>query len=199
MNMLFSGFDYDHWLFTAIPLFMVAVILWQTRNGRRIVPSLFWLVAGLQVFSLLMGGFLYALALRASQFGRYLFSMHNNLVLSQGWEQMQTVLAGWIAAVLLMGMLWYLFLKRGRGEMLDSIDVATIMLGAVAVGWPSTFIFLAISFALTVLGMIVLIIFRKKSINDRLIVTPFIIPAAILTLFFGPYLLALTHLDKIRF
>ncbi len=110
-----------------------------------------------------------------------------------------SLLAGWSAAALLMGTLWFIFLKRGRGKMFDVPDLVLVVVGAVAVGWPAVFIFLATTFIFSVAGMLVLVLLRKRSVNDRLVITPFILPSAIVTLFSGQYLLALTHLDKIRF
>lgn len=83
--------------------------------------------------------------------------------------------------------------------MLDVRDVQLLVLGLVATGWPAGLIFLAGVFALSVIGMITLVTLRKKKVTDRLIVTPYIIPAAIMTLIFKAWLLDWTGLIKIRF
>ncbi|MBI5466701.1 MAG: hypothetical protein HY975_00590 [Candidatus Kerfeldbacteria bacterium] len=115
------------------------------------------------------------------------------------WHQYQTMLAGWAFTAVLFIACWYYFLKRKHGVLLDEFDVFLLVVGAAVVGWPSALVFLAAVFALTVLGMVILVLLRKRSVHDRLIVTPFILPAAMLTILYGDWLLLWTYLVKIRF
>lgn len=133
------------------------------------------------------------------QLGFHALPPYNQYFLTQAIGGVQTLAVGAIHAAIWLLILWYFFLYRGKGVLLDVVDAQLIILSLVAVGWPAGLVFLACNFALAVIGMIVLVVLRKKSLTDRLVITPYIIPAAILTLFLGHYVLAWTHLDKIRF
>lgn len=124
---------------------------------------------------------------------------HNQYLLTEAISGLQPIIVGAIHSAIWFALLWFIFLRRGKGMMLDVQDVQLLVLGLLAVGWPAGLIFLAATFLLAVVGMIGLVIVRKKKLNDRLVITPYIIPAAILTLFFGSWAMRLTHLDKIRF
>lgn len=110
-----------------------------------------------------------------------------------------THISGAIGAAVVFFLLRYFFIQKKRGTKLDETDILLLSISSLAVGWPTMFIFLAMVFALSVVGMLVLVVLRKKTIYDRLVITPFIIPAAIVTLWAGPYLLIFTHLNKISF
>lgn len=112
---------------------------------------------------------------------------------------MSSIVSGWISAVLLFSLLYFFFLYKKNETFLDKNDVMIIVLGAAAVGWPAVFVFLALVFVLSVLAMLALVVLKKKTLADRLVITPYIIPAAVLTLIFGNYLLQITHLNVIRF
>ncbi len=133
------------------------------------------------------------------QLGYQALPPYNQYLLTEAQSGIVTMIVAVLHAALWFFFLWYLFLRRGKGAMLDVQDVQLLVLGLLAVGWPAGLIFLATTFLLAVVGMIGLVILKKKSVNDRLIITPYIIPAAILTLFFGSWAMRLTHLDKIRF
>jgi hypothetical protein len=110
-----------------------------------------------------------------------------------------SLIAGWGAGVvLLLGCGWF-FLRRGGGKMLDGMDVGLLFFASVAVGWPSFLIVLGMTFVLAIVWMVFLVIIRKKTLQDRLIISPVIIPAALITLIFQERLLTLTHLVKIGF
>lgn len=115
------------------------------------------------------------------------------------WRYMQGIVVGWFLAASLGVLSWYLFLKRGRGSLLDADDIFLLLIGTAAIGWPGVFVFLALLFALSILFMLGLVLLRKKSLSDRLVITPYIIPTAIITLIFQTELLVFTHLYVIRF
>lgn len=124
---------------------------------------------------------------------------HSQFFLRQAQAGLTNYLAGLAGAAGLLGAGWYVFIRRLRGEFLDGDDLMLLVIGALAVGWPAVLVFLAVTFALSVFGLLGLIVIRRKTIHDRLIITPYIIPAAILTLIFRVPLLEFTHLIKIRF
>ena len=98
---------------------------------------------------------------------------------------------------LVVGIIFWLIMKITRGLLLDKQEVGLLVFGALIVGWPNAFIFLFFVFALVVVCNLLLIIIRRKSVNDRFIITPFIPVAIILTILLGNYLSHLTNLFKI--
>lgn len=106
---------------------------------------------------------------------------------------------GWLFATVLALFLWWLFVRRTKEQFLDATDVWLVVLGVAAVGWPAALVYLAMVFLISVLGMLVLIIFRRKQLSDRLVITSYIVPAAIATLAFHDTLLRLTFIWKIGF
>lgn len=200
----FSAFALTYFRWFA-PVGLTAVLVWiMIRNWRAGQPSRsigagLVLVAAVQIFVTLIFGLLVWYRVLHGAYPQAYLPPHGTYFFDQLARNVTPLLAGWVISGAVMALLLYVFVKRGGSLMLDQHDVLLITIGAAATGWPGVFIFLATLFALAVIGMIVLVIFRKKSIQDRLIVTPYVLPAAILTVLFGSYPAAWTHLDKIRF
>ncbi len=194
-----SLFTKQLWITTGIILLLVACLIVMTKNGQRTKPGLIWLVLVGQLLVTGVNIYYFISQLQHSVFQRPLLSLHSTYFVGQVWSLFQTLLAGWISAAILGWFAYIIFIRIGREQMFDRQDVWLAVIGAAIVGWPGILIFLAITFVLAVVAMLGLVIFRKKKVSDRLVITPYIFPAVIVTLLAGPYLLALTHLDKIRF
>jgi multisubunit Na+/H+ antiporter MnhF subunit len=130
---------------------------------------------------------------------KYLLDPGNLFFIRHIQTEVTITVIGWLAALLLFWALYKIFIVRGQGQFIDGQDVALLILGAAAVGWPSIFIFLVAVFLLSVLAMVFLVLIRRKKSTDRLIITNYIIPAAVLVLVFREWLLIFTHLGKIGF
>lgn len=130
---------------------------------------------------------------------RPLLPPHSRFLYNVLWRDTQTMLVGWVSGFVLYAVLNWFFLRRHQGAFLDREDALLICLTTVIVGWPGVLILLAAIFLLSVLGLILKILFRRKKLTDRIVITPYIIPAAILIIVFKDYLLNLTHLTVIRF
>ncbi len=118
------------------------------------------------------------------------------LGLMQG--EIQALTAGWVFAVILLIALYWIFLRRPQSP-IDRTDAMLLVLGVGAVGWPAGLIFFAVVFLLAVFGMVWLVLRKKKTLADRLIITPFIFPAMIVTLLLRVQFLDWSRLEKIRF
>ena len=113
----------------------------------------------------------------------------------------QLIVSANISAVLalIFSFFIFLFIKKTRQEILDAFDGFLISFSLLVLGWPNFLLFLFILILLTVLGSIVSVIAKKKSINERFVITPYIPLAFLLVLWFGSSLATITTLYKIRF
>lgn len=93
----------------------------------------------------------------------------------------------------------FLFIKKTRQEILDAVDGFLISFGLLVLGWPNFLLFLFLLILLTILGSIISVLAKKKSLNDRFVITPYIPLAFLAILWFGSYLATITTLYKIRF
>lgn len=182
-------------------LVWIMYVVWQRKGGVADVIRPLKLLALFQMVVIVFIGFFswYKLSHSTDAVAKAYQFPHSTFLVDQMTRNVTSLLAGWGAAALLMYIMWFIFLKRGHGGMFDALDLVLLTVGAIAVGWPAVLILLLVIFCLAILGMFVLVLLKKKSLNDRLIITPYIIPSAILTLVLGAYPLAWTHLDKIRF
>jgi hypothetical protein len=130
---------------------------------------------------------------------RFLLPPHSSWL----WEYLgrggANMLAGWCFTLGFGLVLWWLFIRATGRRLADQRDVILIVLGMAVIGWPGMLLFWGMIFIISILAMIYLVVTKKKSAQDRLLITPYIIPAAILTLIFKIPLLEITHLVKIRF
>lgn len=196
-----NSFEVLRWL--TVGLLSLTLVLWGWRFRRRsFVRDDRWaitVVAAVQLLSLVAyyGLFWHQLAVGKATKG--LLRWPSPYVTSHVLRDLTSLVVGWLAALLLLLILRRVFLIRGKGLMLDGTDIALLVVATGVVGWPGFFLMLAATFALSIVGMIVLVIIRKRKIDDRLIITPFIIPAAVAVLVFLDKLLAWSHLAKIGF
>lgn len=112
------------------------------------------------------------------------------------------LLTHWLASIgfaLVMTLLFVWLWRAKRGLVVDGADVTLLALGMVMAQWPNMLILLLMIFALVVVIQIVLVALKKRTINDRLIITPAIPLAVIITILFGGYLAAVSGLAVIRF
>lgn len=200
------SFDPPNWLSLAEAglTLVVLVILAFRMAGRVGVERLgrgaaLWVLAGIQVFAWAGWWLVRVWIVPEDVLAPYLLPPANQLILQKMIQGLVAILSGWAAGLALFFLLRWLSVKVFRPGLFQPQDLVLVTIGSVAVGWPAVLVFLAATFCLTIIGMIGLVILRRKTVNDRLVISPFIIPAAILTLVFKVQLLALTHLDKIRF
>jgi hypothetical protein len=185
----------ETWWF-AVP---ILTLIWLSFRPQYLqYRALVW-VAGLQVFSwLIVEGF------------RWYRWSHDALlqyyVPPKGvyfFQQVTRHGVTLLAALLVAGVVYWLcdliFIRRGKELMLDRRDVLLLTLATAGIGWPGVFIYFFIVLALSVVWMIAQIIARRKSMSDRLIITPMIAPAALITFAFKTSLLLGTYLYKIQF
>jgi len=182
-------------LVMSVILIVFSFLLQKNRLGKKSIL----VVLSVQFLLFIWYAIWFWRSLSSGAIGQYFSSWNNSFFLTKISQNLTSLTVGWIAGAVVLVLLGFTFLKRKKEEVLDRYDILAIFLGAVIVGWPDVLVFLATIFALSLISMIILVIMRKKSLNDRLVITPFIFPSAIITLWVGPYLLALTHLDKIRF
>ncbi len=200
MNIIFSSkFSQavlDH--YQILLILIVALIVYGFKKNY-IWPQIFWVVITCQL--LLTGNNVFSLVMRMrnSFFTKELVNFQKPYLPGQIFTMVQPLLAGWIAAGIIGLLGYYFFIRRGHEQLFDRRDLWLVVIGCAIVGWPAIFVFLASIFVCSVLVMLFLVIIRKKSMTDRLVVTPCILPAAIITILIGPFVLPLTHLDVIRF
>lgn len=182
-----------------IPWISVAILVFVgLRRPKRIWPFAVTTIVLLTAI-FVTGEFLSYLDSRDKDLAKYFYPPYSHDYLSRAFHAFSGIYSGWIAAGVLGAMLYLLFIRIGKENLLDRRDIWLMVLGAVCVGWPGLLVFLGFIFGLSILGMMTLVIMKKKTLHDRLIITPFIVPAAVLTLFTSSYLLTITNLYKIRF
>lgn len=187
---------------TKILTISILLIVWYRRwKGKTIRQQSFAVGAifFVQLASLITYYAAWWHRLASNQVTKYLLWPKSNYLVVHVSSDLKALIAAWVVGALILWFLGWWFVKRGGERMLDRSDVGLLFFMTVAVGWPSFFIAFAMVFALAILLMFVLLILRKKSLHDRLVISPVIIPAAIMTIVFQEYLLTLTHLTKIGF
>jgi hypothetical protein len=91
-----------------------------------------------------------------------------------------------------------LFLRKTKGRLLDDADVLILCFGILVTGWPNFLIYLFLVFACTALWVLLIFIFNRKQLQERMPITPFFVVAGILMLFWGTALSQLTGLYALR-
>lgn len=135
---------------------------------------------------------------QSTPYGRNFLPPQSNYFYSQLGVALSNVISGVIATAIILT-LGLLLVRKQKMSQFGTDDWLLLSIGTLAVGWPAVLPFLAIVIVLSILGLIIQILLKKKTLSDRLIITPYIMPAAIITLATKAQVLALTHLDKIRF
>ncbi len=189
------------WLVVSIVILLVAWYVLVTNHPRKFRRAAIVLVvlASSQLAVIVYTYGRWWVTLAGDDIASKLLPPHSLFYLAKVQTTVTSLAIGWVAALLLFWFLRRFFLVRHQGNFLDHADAALLTIGAGAVGWPSIFPFLAIVFILSVVFMIVLVIIRRRSVTDRLVITPAIIPAAIIVLIWQGWLLTITHLIKIGF
>jgi|GEM_PF-2429500 len=174
----------------------LTVVHWRAqRFGKILIWVLVGEIAFFIAFTCLFFGYTHSSTLEGELLSRVTFEILTRQLL----YQMYQLVMGWVISGIGFFVLNWFFLKRHRGLMLDVLDIQRLVIGMIIVGWPRIPIYIALVFILSVLGMIGLLIFRRKKLSDRLIITPYIIPAAIVTLILGQRVLEVTRLWMLSF
>jgi hypothetical protein len=194
-------FDWIIWIQKGSTIALLVILLLRRYRGRSSVRER-WAILTLffiQFGSLVAYYIAWSNRLAADPLTQGLLWPKSNFLIPHVQTDIISLLVGWGASSAILLFLGWFFVRRGKGKMLDASDVAQLFIASVAVGWPTIFIVYGMIFVLAVVMMIGAVLLRKKSLNDRLIITPAILPATIITLLVQDRLLALTHLAKIGF
>lgn len=176
-------------------LVLLVVAIRRPAHLRRYVV----LSMAIQTVIFFLGEFLGYVSARHDQLLKYSYPPFSYDFLRNTLGNVTTLVSGWVAAAILGLILNLLLFRRGQELFITRREFWLLVLGAVCVGWPAILIYLATIFVLSVVGMIGLILMKKKTLQDRLVIAPFIIPATLITFLTGQYTLVLTHLNKISF
>lgn len=197
------SFLFNHLSLAMIVLVAVVCLIgwYQLRRSKpeAVVRKILVCILVVQLLHVGLYVLLMWMGFKQSSDGVAFLPSHSQFLLIRAAQSVTSVLAGWIFAFIQLVVLWYVFVRRGRQEVLDGLDVMMLTIGSAAVGWPEAIIFLGLTFLLATLWLIILVIFRKKTMFDRLVISQVILPAILLTLASSKWLLFWTHLDKIRF
>lgn len=132
----------------------------------------------------------------SSPFGAYLLKTS---YLGDAVDRMVVMhLVGLIAAIIILG-IGMLIARQTEERVLAYRDARFLALGALMAGWPNVLIFLAFAFVSAAVVLTVLLAAKRKARTDRMRILPFVALGAILTLWLGPWIAAVTGLDAIRF
>ncbi len=201
-HVVYISYLYLSWIALVVQALCLLRLAFRGRRLREPFQDLrksLLFVAVVQVMEILIYGVLLWALIRDHPHGDVFLPPHSSFLLIQVATNTTALLAGWISSSVLFVVLWYVFIHRGSGLMLDVRDVLLLVLCAAVVGWPEVLPFFAIVFVLTLLWMFFMILRKRMTLQDRLVVSPVIIPSAVLTIIFRVQLLSITHLDKIRF
>lgn len=89
--------------------------------------------------------------------------------------------------------------QKTQQEIIDALDVFLLSFSLLVLGWPNFLLFLILLLLMVVVGGLIQVVTKKSNWQGRFILTPYILPAFLLILWFGNFLARLTGLDKIRF
>lgn len=191
------------WLYATDGLLCLLLLWsgWRIIRGKMLIQN-YRQVLRISLLIILISFFCYqlysVLFYLRNGFGRLLLPPHSYFFYHQFGAALSNILSGLIAsAVILFFGLWLVHQKKMTQFGTD--DWLGLSLGTLAVGWPAVLPFLGLTIAMSIFGFIFQILLRKKTLTDRLVITPYIMPAGIVVLVAKAQILALTHLDKIRF
>ncbi|MFC1662809.1 hypothetical protein ACFL04_01420 [Patescibacteria group bacterium] len=100
---------------------------------------------------------------------------------------------------LLLTTLFYIVWKLTKGLVIDGLDVVLLFLAMLSSQWPNMLVFLVMVFVSVLLINIILIVIGRRPLNNRIIITPAIPVAVILSLFFGNMISNAVGLSVIQF
>lgn len=187
-------------LFFSVVIYWIFVFLWFIKKQRFSKKNLIWLG--------IVGAFITGGIIGIAIYTKYQFAYNNGDELTRYIadyvykSSVDRLGSYWLASFGFATVLTLLFVwlwRAKRGMVIDGADITLLTLGMLTVQWPNMLIMLLLLFVLVLLMQIVLVAFKKRTINDRLIITPAIPLAVILTFLYGNYLAQLTGLGVIRF
>lgn len=100
--------------------------------------------------------------------------------------------------VLIGAIFWFLasiYAHRTHYEKIDQSDVNILTVGICIAGWPNFLAFLAIAFLFSLLGLLIGLLTKKA---ERMIVSPYLLLAVVVIIYFGSWLSRVTGLYAIR-
>lgn len=203
MDNLLSTIVSSRWILVSNVLVVLLLLLLGWKVLRKDTLTIVYKKYLLSLSAILIASFVlyqvytYVFYFR-SPLGRFLLPPHSTFYYQQFGAAFSEILSAFIAATVVL-VLGIFFVRKQRVTQFGADDWLCLSIGTLAVGWPAALPFLAVVILLSIFGLIMQILVKKKTLADRLIITPYIMPAAILTLVLKSPLLALTHLDKIRF
>lgn len=188
----------------SLPIVHAAVITiallmsWRDVRNQHVLRPI-WLIAAAQIIATFWYGWVLW-----SSLSIYFPDSHGQILwqplyLTQLQYTLKVILFGWLTAAILGYLLILIFIRRLRGAFIDRDDILLIIIATSAVGWPSVFIFLGLCFVLSVSALILLVLLKKRHLTERLVITPYIIPAALLALLLQSWLLRTTSLWRLQF
>ena len=205
MNTGKISFDLPTWLLSVEMLAVVVVVIvcmirfWRTNNAPRLLRRGLWSLLTVQLLGWAVGTGLLYYSYAHDKLGRYLLPPKNIILIQRSIAGLVTIIAGWVAVLILVLLLSPLFRKKSQTQFMSQKDAAALVLGAAAVGWPGIFLFLVGIFVLAFFGLLFLIIIRRRSMHDRMVVGSYILPSAVITIILNQWLQYWTHLINIRF
>lgn len=103
-----------------------------------------------------------------------------------------------VVAVIVFFLIFKIRHARKEVSFMTEREVLMLTANSMIVGWPGIFIFLALTFVFSLVWMILLVILRRRTLQDRIEIGPAIIPAALVSFVFRTELLQFTGLFVIR-
>lgn len=187
--------------FQVLPLLVAGWVAFRPSmaDRPRWLAKVLLAVGALQLATIAFYYIRWAIDLNVDEVSRKLLPPYSTFYLSHLQTEVTALAVSWLVTLLVWwGGRWW-FLQRTKGRMLDGLDVMLLVIGVAAIGWPGLFLYGAALFIVSVLAMVALVIIGQKRMTDRLIVTPYIIPVAVIMLFLRAWLLGGTGLWRIGF
>lgn len=164
----------------ALMLLWFALTLWRKRmvNGAY-SQRLFLGFAVITTVTLVLVYALYQGLWRQSDCGslcRYFLPPYSNYYLNEVVVRWLSTFAFNAAVGLFGGLLFSLFARATRGQVIDQLDVDLLTVGGMIAGWPNILVFYGLVFSLTtIITLVRAVVFRTARV--RMIITP-VLPLA---------------------
>lgn len=181
-SILFAAFALPFWYYALVAFWVVIFLVWLVMTvidlRYYVIPNelnLFLAVLGIGIVVLLAKYSAALFPFRTSFLEQYqlLFSPWSGLIANH--------IAGLIFGGLLFGLLAVLSLGRGMGLG----DVKLALAAGLALGWPDIALATMLAFVLGGLWSAGLMLFRRKTMRDRVPFAPFLVLGFVLTVLFG--------------
>ena len=118
------------------------------------------------------------------------------------WVKVTRLMVSQVVSVffaLFFSLIIFFFAKETHQEIIDAFDFFLLSFSLLVLGWPNFLLFLILLLLMAMAGGLIQVARKKSNLQARFVLTPYIIPAFLLILWFGNFLAKLTFLDKIRF